>query len=107
MLASYAHAYLLRYAALRSCDSAGADVEAGLAKKHEPESHLIPLVLEAALGRRPFVTVCGSDHPTPDGTYVRDYVHVRDLAEAHLAAPITFTMAERTSAPVEATPYAR
>lgn len=84
MLASYAHAYGLRYAALRYFNAAGA--AAGLGERHEPETHLIPLVLRAALGAGPPVTVFGRDYPTPDGTCVRDYVHVLDLAEAHLAA---------------------
>jgi UDP-glucose 4-epimerase len=84
MLASYSQAYGLSYAALRYFNAAGA--EPGLAERHDPETHLIPLVLDAALGRRPHITVFGQDYPTPDGTCVRDYVHVADLAEAHLAA---------------------
>ncbi|MCU0686635.1 MAG: UDP-glucose 4-epimerase GalE [Polyangiaceae bacterium] len=84
MLASYARAYGLRYAALRYFNAAGA--AAGLGERHEPETHLIPLVLRAALGAGKPVTVFGRDYPTPDGTCVRDYVHVLDLAEAHLAA---------------------
>ena len=87
MLASYSTAYGLGYAALRYFNASGADLSAGLGERHEPESHLIPLVLEAALGRGGLkLTVFGTDHPTPDGTCLRDYVHVRDLAEAHLAA---------------------
>lgn len=84
MLAHYGRAYGLSYAALRYFNAAGA--EPGLAERHDPETHLIPLVLDAALGRRPHVTVFGQDYPTPDGTCVRDYVHVADLADAHLAA---------------------
>ncbi len=84
MLASYARAYALRYVALRYFNAAGA--EPGLGERHEPESHLIPIALEAALGRRPPVAVFGDDYPTPDGTCIRDYVHVADLADAHLAA---------------------
>jgi UDP-glucose 4-epimerase len=84
MLAAYERAYGLRYAALRYFNAAGAG--AGLAERHDPETHLIPLVLDAALGKRKNVQVFGSDYPTPDGTCVRDYVHVEDLAEAHLAA---------------------
>jgi UDP-glucose 4-epimerase len=84
MLASYARAYGLRYAALRYFNAAGA--EAGLAERHDPETHLIPLVLDAALGRRKNITVFGEDYATPDGTCVRDYIHVSDLARAHLAA---------------------
>jgi UDP-glucose 4-epimerase len=86
MLASYAEAYGLRYAALRYFNAAGADSTRGLGEHHEPETHLIPLVLDAALGRRPAVTVFGRDYPTPDGTCIRDYIHVLDLVAAHLAA---------------------
>lgn len=86
MLAAYARAYDLRYAALRYFNAAGADAERGLAERHEPESHLIPLVLDAATGRRSHITVFGRDYDTPDGTCIRDYIHVMDLAAAHLAA---------------------
>lgn len=86
MLASYASAYGLKYAALRYFNAAGADPERALGERHEPESHLIPIVLDVALGRRARVTVYGDDYPTPDGTCVRDYVHVLDLVEAHLLA---------------------
>ena len=86
MLASYARAYELRYAALRYFNAAGADAEGGLGECHDPETHLIPIVLQAALGQRDKVTVFGRDYPTPDGTCVRDYVHVVDLCEAHFAA---------------------
>jgi len=86
MLASYARAYGLRYAALRYFNAAGADVAEGIGERHDPETHLVPIVLEAALGRRAHVTVFGDDYETPDGTCVRDYVHVNDLADAHLAA---------------------
>ncbi len=85
VLASYARAYSLGYVALRYFNASGADVEAGLGERHDPETHLIPLVLDAALGRRK-LTVFGEDYATPDGTCVRDYVHVTDLAKAHLAA---------------------
>ncbi len=84
MLGSYSRAYGLRYVALRYFNAAGA--EPGLAERHEPESHLIPLVLQTALGMRPSVVVFGRDYPTADGTCVRDYIHVSDLVEAHLAA---------------------
>jgi len=86
VLASYAAAYGLRYAALRYFNAAGADPEAGLGERHEPESHLVPIVLEAALGRRRHVTIFGDEYPTPDGTCVRDYIHVKDLCDAHVAA---------------------
>jgi UDP-glucose 4-epimerase len=84
MLASYARSYGLRFAALRYFNAAGA--LPGLGERHQPESHLLPLVLDVALGVRPRATVFGGDYPTPDGTCVRDYVHVVDLADGHLAA---------------------
>ena len=87
MLAAYSRAYGLRYAALRYFNAAGADpAEPHLGERHTPETHLVPLVLETALGARPHVTIFGDDYPTPDGTCLRDYVHVVDLCEAHLAA---------------------
>lgn len=86
MLMSYSRAYPLRYAGLRYFNAAGSDWEAGLGERHDPETHLIPRVLDVALGREPALTVFGRDYDTPDGTCVRDYVHVVDLCEAHLAA---------------------
>lgn len=86
MLASYARAYDMKYVALRYFNAAGADAEAGLGERHSPETHLVPLVLDAALGQLPAVTVFGDDYKTPDGTCIRDYVHVSDLADAHLLA---------------------
>jgi UDP-glucose 4-epimerase len=84
MLRTYADAYPLRYAALRYFNAAGADGTLG--ERHDPETHVIPRALDAALrGGRAF-TIFGRDYPTPDGTCVRDYVHVADLADAHLAA---------------------
>jgi UDP-glucose 4-epimerase len=85
-LAAYHQAYGLRYAALRYFNAAGAEASAGLGERHEPESHIIPLVLSVALGTRPDVTLYGDDYDTPDGTCVRDYIHVCDLADAHVAA---------------------
>jgi len=73
-----------RYASLRYFNVAGA-IE-GYGEAHEPESHLIPLILDVALGRRESIKIYGSDYPTPDGTCVRDYIHVSDLADAHLLA---------------------
>ena len=86
MLASYAGAYGLRYAALRYFNAAGADESGGIGESHEPETHLVPLVLDAAFGKRRAITLYGDDYATPDGTCIRDYIHVSDLAEAHLAA---------------------
>ncbi len=86
MLADCAAAYGLRYIALRYFNAAGADAEGGLGERHEPESHLIPLVLQTATGERDAIQIYGEDYPTPDGTCLRDYVHVSDLAQAHLLA---------------------
>jgi UDP-glucose-4-epimerase GalE len=82
----YGVAYGLRGAALRYFNAAGADLDGELGEEHDPESHLIPLVVQAALGQRPDVEVYGTDYPTPDGTAIRDYIHVVDLADAHLRA---------------------
>lgn len=79
-------AHGLRFAALRYFNAAGADPDGALGEDHRPETHLIPLAIDAALGRRPPLAVFGTDYPTPDGTCIRDYVHVSDLARAHLAA---------------------
>ena len=73
-------------ACLRYFNAAGADPGGRLGEDHDPETHLIPLVIDAALGRRPEVAVFGHDYPTPDGTCIRDYIHVTDLAQAHLLA---------------------
>lgn len=73
------------FAALRYFNVAGSDHSGLLGEWHQPETHLIPIVLEAALGKRPHVTVFGHDYPTPDGTCIRDYIHVQDLVDAHAA----------------------
>jgi len=86
VLADYSHAYGLRYAALRYFNAAGCSLDGLIGEDHNPETHLIPLVLEAALGLRPHITVFGTDYPTPDGTGIRDYIHVDDLARAHILA---------------------
>jgi UDP-arabinose 4-epimerase len=86
MLHWYGAAHGFTYAALRYFNAAGADMDAEIGEDHEPETHLIPLVLQAALGRRPRIDVLGTDYPTPDGTAIRDYIHVQDLAEAHVKA---------------------
>lgn len=80
------HAYDLRSVALRYFNAAGADPDSEIGEDHNPETHLIPLVLDAAAGRRPDITIFGTDYNTPDGTCVRDYVHVTDLADAHVRA---------------------
>jgi len=85
-LADYSHAYGLSYAALRYFNAAGASPAGDLGEDHDPETHLIPLVLQVALGQRSHITVFGEDYPTPDGTCIRDYVHVDDLGSAHVAA---------------------
>ena len=82
----YGDTYGLRWMALRYFNAAGADPDGEIGEDHDPESHLIPLVIGAALGTRPAVKVFGTDYPTPDGTAVRDYVHVMDLGDAHLRA---------------------
>jgi UDP-glucose 4-epimerase len=76
----------LRSACLRYFNAAGADPDGRAGEDHDPETHLIPLVIDAALGRRPEIAVFGNDYGTPDGTCVRDYIHVTDLANAHLCA---------------------
>jgi UDP-glucose 4-epimerase len=86
MLEAYSKAYDIRYVALRYFNAAGANPAAGLGEHHDPESHLIPLVLDAAAGARPAITIYGSDYDTPDGSCVRDFIHVEDLVRAHLAA---------------------
>lgn len=83
-LADYANAYGLGYAALRYFNAAGALADGSHGEDHQPETHLIPLVLQVALGQREKITVFGDDYPTPDGTCVRDYVHIEDLAAAHV-----------------------
>lgn len=85
-LADYSQAYGLGYAALRYFNAAGAHPDGSIGEDHDPESHLIPIVLQVALGQREQITVFGDDYQTPDGTCVRDYVHVNDLADAHLRA---------------------
>mgnify|MGYP001002298506 CR=1 FL=1 len=86
MLQDYGNAYGLRYACLRYFNAAGADPDGVLGERHEPETHLIPLVLQAASGRREGISVFGSDYPTPDGSCIRDYIHINDLADAHWLA---------------------
>ena len=86
ILQDYDKAYGFRSVALRYFNAAGADTAGTIGEHHEPETHLIPLVLQAATGERQNITVFGTDHKTPDGTCLRDYIHVNDLAAAHLLA---------------------
>ncbi|MCX6084919.1 MAG: UDP-glucose 4-epimerase GalE [Caldiserica bacterium] len=86
ILHDYVAAYGFRSVSLRYFNAAGADPNGGNGEDHDPETHLIPLILQAAAGRRPSVSVFGSDYPTADGTCVRDYIHVNDLADAHVLA---------------------
>ncbi len=86
ILEDYDSAYGLKSVALRYFNAAGADTEAEIGEDHDPETHLIPLVLEAAAGKREHISVFGTDYSTRDGTCVRDYIHVTDLAQAHFLA---------------------
>lgn len=86
ILTTYEKAYGLKSVSLRYFNAAGADPSGEIGEDHSPETHLIPLVLQAALGLRDQITVFGTDYPTPDGTCVRDYIHVTDLARAHILA---------------------
>jgi UDP-glucose 4-epimerase len=83
-LESYAKAYKLPYVAFRYFNAAGADENGKIGEMHEPETHLIPAIFEAIKGRRPALQIFGDDYPTADGTCIRDYIHVTDLADAHV-----------------------
>lgn len=85
-LQDYGKAYGLKSVMLRYFNAAGADPDSAIGEDHNPETHLIPLILDTAMGRRKSITVFGDDYPTPDGTCIRDYIHVMDLGEAHLRA---------------------
>jgi UDP-glucose 4-epimerase len=85
-LDSYEEAYGLKSVCLRYFNAAGADPEGVLGEDHAPEEHLIPLIMHAAQGRRPEIKIFGTDYDTPDGTCIRDYIHILDLASAHLLA---------------------
>ncbi len=84
ILSDFDHAYGLKSVSLRYFNAAGADPDGELGERHIPETHLIPLVLQAASGRRESITVFGDDYDTPDGTCIRDYIHINDLCTAHL-----------------------
>jgi UDP-glucose-4-epimerase GalE len=86
MLGDFAAAYGLRWTALRYFNACGADPDGEVGERHDPETHLIPLTLMAAAGRLPNIRLLGNDYPTKDGTCIRDYIHVADLADAHVRA---------------------
>ena len=86
MLSDYSSIYGSTYVALRYFNAAGADPSGTIGEDHHPETHLIPLVLDAARGKREYITIFGTDYNTADGTCVRDYIHVNDLAAAHVLA---------------------
>lgn len=97
ILADFEAAHGLRYVALRYFNAAGADPDGDIGECHDPETHAVPLAIQAAMGERPFFEVFGTDYPTPDGTAVRDYIHVSDLARAHVLA-LTHLVEHGTSA---------
>jgi UDP-arabinose 4-epimerase len=86
MIRWYSRVHAFAATSLRYFNAAGADPDGDLGERHEPETHLIPLAIGAALGQVPRLEIYGTDYPTPDGTAVRDYVHVSDLADAHVRA---------------------
>jgi UDP-arabinose 4-epimerase len=98
ILRDYDAACGLRSLSLRYFNAAGADPDGEIGEHHDPETHLIPLILDAALGRRPHITIFGSDYDTPDGTCIRDYIHVTDLAAAHVQALAALEGGEPTGA---------
>ncbi len=90
-------AYGLKSVSLRYFNAAGADESGEIGERHEPETHLIPLILKTALGERKEIKIFGTDYPTPDGTCIRDYIHVSDLAQAHLLALEALISGEKSS----------
>ncbi|MCF8022832.1 MAG: UDP-glucose 4-epimerase GalE [Clostridiales bacterium] len=86
ILEDYDQAYGMRYISLRYFNAAGADVEGDTGEDHDPETHLIPIIMQAVLGKRDKIMIYGDDYPTRDGTCLRDYIHVTDLADAHVLA---------------------
>ena len=86
ILQDASHAYGITYAALRYFNACGASTRLPIGEAHNPETHLIPLILQTATGKREAISIFGDDYPTPDGTCIRDYVHVEDIADAHVAA---------------------
>ena len=98
ILEDYDRAYGLKWVSLRYFNAAGADPQGELGERHIPETHLIPLVLQAASGRRDAISVFGRDYDTPDGTCVRDYIHINDLADAHMKAMEYLKMTDKSQA---------
>jgi UDP-arabinose 4-epimerase len=96
MIQDFAAAHALNFAMLRYFNASGADPDNQIGEDHDPETHLIPLALDAASGRRPNLTLFGSDYDTPDGTCIRDYIHVTDLAAAHIGALDALTNGNRS-----------
>lgn len=86
MLEAFDHAHGLRFVSLRYFNAAGADPEGRIGESHDPESHLIPIILQTATGKREKISIFGTDYDTPDGTCIRDYIHILDLAQAHALA---------------------
>jgi UDP-glucose 4-epimerase len=86
MLEAFDHAHGMKFCSLRYFNAAGADPQGRIGESHDPESHLIPLILQTATGKRDKITIFGTDYDTPDGTCVRDYIHILDLAQAHALA---------------------
>jgi UDP-glucose 4-epimerase len=86
VLQDFAKSYSFHFAALRYFNAAGCDADSGLTERHDPETHLIPLVLQVANAQRKFISIYGNDYPTFDGTCIRDYIHVNDICEAHMLA---------------------
>lgn len=84
MLNDFSNAYNLKYCSLRYFNASGAHKDSDIGELHKPETHLIPLILDVAIGKRDSINIYGSDYETPDGTCIRDYIHVQDLADAHL-----------------------
>jgi UDP-arabinose 4-epimerase len=97
LMQDFAAAHPLKFALLRYFNASGADPENQIGEDHDPETHLIPLALDAAAGRRANLTIFGSDYDTPDGTCIRDYIHVTDLAAAHICALEALTKGGRPS----------
>lgn len=97
-MSDFADAYDLHYVVLRYFNAAGAHESAEIGEAHDPETHLIPIILQHLLGQRPKISVFGTDYDTPDGTCIRDYIHVTDLARAHILALNALLSGEKKSA---------